>query len=270
MSIKLTDTQVALLSAASQREDHCLTPQTGARSGPARKAAARLLEAGLVKEARARKDAPVWRRDEDSGQAFSLRLTAAGLKAIAAKSGAAVDEDRAAPARNEDAAREAAGADEAAGREGTHTEAAAADAGPEGGPSRTDGSPRAPRAGSKMADVIARLEREAGATVGELCDATGWLPHTTRAALTGLRKRGYALVSDRSDRMRGTVYRIARAEAGEAPRRDHRRRFRACGTGTSHDAAVAVPAGADPEKPAEAARARRKGRGASARTRRAA
>ena len=180
MSIKLTETQIALLSAASQRDDHCLTPPTGARSGPARKAAARLLEAGFVKEARARKDAPVWGHDEDSGEGYSLRLTAAGLKAVAAKSGAAVDEDRAAPARNE-----------AAAREGTHAEAAAADAGPEGGPSRTEGSPRAPRAGSKMADVIARLEQEAGATVGELCDATGWLTHTTRAALTGLRKRGY-------------------------------------------------------------------------------
>ena len=52
----------------------------------------KLLEEGLVREVRARKDAPVWRRDEDTGQAFSLRLTAAGLKAIAAKSGAAVDE----------------------------------------------------------------------------------------------------------------------------------------------------------------------------------
>ena len=83
MSIKLTDTQLALLSAASQRDDHCLTPPTGARSGPARKAAAKLLEEGLVKEVRARKDAPVWRRDEDADQAFALKLTAAGLKAIA-------------------------------------------------------------------------------------------------------------------------------------------------------------------------------------------
>ena len=32
---------------------------------------------------------------------------------------------------------------------------------------------------------------------GELVAATGWLPHTTRAALTGLRKRGYAVGIDR-------------------------------------------------------------------------
>jgi DNA-binding MarR family transcriptional regulator len=37
------------------------------------------------------------------------------------------------------------------------------------------------------------LQREEGATLGELIDATGWLPHTTRAALTGLRKKGHAI-----------------------------------------------------------------------------
>ena len=83
MSIKLTDTQLVLLSAASQRNDHCLTPPAGARLGPARKAAAKLLKEGLVKEVRARKDTPVWRRDEEADQAFALKLTAVGLKAIA-------------------------------------------------------------------------------------------------------------------------------------------------------------------------------------------
>ncbi len=85
MSSKLNDTQLVLLSAASQREDHYLTPPAGARLGPARKAATKLLEAGLVKEVRARKDAPVWRRDEDADQAFAFKLTAAGLKAIVAE-----------------------------------------------------------------------------------------------------------------------------------------------------------------------------------------
>ena len=39
-----------------------------------------------------------------------------------------------------------------------------------------------------------------GATLAELVAATGWLPHTTRAALTGLRKRGYAVGIDRADK----------------------------------------------------------------------
>ena len=47
--------------------------------------------------------------------------------------------------------------------------------------------------------------------------ATGWLPHTTRAALTGLRKRGYAVTIDRSNKERGSTYRIGVEQgAGDA------------------------------------------------------
>ena len=35
------------------------------------------------------------------------------------------------------------------------------------------------------------MQRKTGATLDDLVEATGWLPHTTRAALTGLRKKGY-------------------------------------------------------------------------------
>ena len=45
-----------------------------------------------------------------------------------------------------------------------------------------------------------------GASVPELIAATGWLPHTTRAALTGLRKAGH--VVERSRRDGATCYRI--------------------------------------------------------------
>ena len=47
----------------------------------------------------------------------------------------------------------------------------------------------APRIGSKLATVINLLQRSDGATISNLIEATGWLAHTTRAALTGLRKR---------------------------------------------------------------------------------
>jgi hypothetical protein len=46
------------------------------------------------------------------------------------------------------------------------------------------------RAGTKVAAVIGLLSRAGGASIDDLIVATGWLPHTTRAALTGLRKRG--------------------------------------------------------------------------------
>src|SRR5206468_1599120 len=76
----------------------------------------------------------------------------------------------------------------------------------------------APRAGSKIAAVIGMLSRTEGVTIDGLVVATGWLPHTTRAALTGLRKRGYALISDRTDRTRGSIYRIAAAPpSGSSP-----------------------------------------------------
>ena len=50
-----------------------------------------------------------------------------------------------------------------------------------------------PRAGSKQALVLALLARAEGASLAELVAATGWLAHTTRAALTGLRKKGFCL-----------------------------------------------------------------------------
>jgi hypothetical protein len=50
MSIKFNDTQLVLLSAASQRDDHCLVPPTGPKRSQVQRAAAKLLEAELVKE----------------------------------------------------------------------------------------------------------------------------------------------------------------------------------------------------------------------------
>ena len=60
-------------------------------------------------------------------------------------------------------------------------------------------TPTSPRGGTKIAQVIELLQRGDGATLAELVAATGWLPHTTRAALTGLRKRGYAVGIDRAE-----------------------------------------------------------------------
>ena len=64
-----------------------------------------------------------------------------------------------------------------------------------------------PRDGSKQALVISMLSKKSGATIDALIDATGWLPHTTRAALTGLRKRGFAVERSQEDG-KTSVYRI--------------------------------------------------------------
>lgn len=46
---------------------------------------------------------------------------------------------------------------------------------------------------TKTDKVVALLTRKQGATIDDLVKATGWLPHTTRAAMTGLRKKGHAI-----------------------------------------------------------------------------
>jgi hypothetical protein len=73
--------------------------------------------------------------------------------------------------------------------------------------------PSAPRGGSKLARVIALLERDHGATIAELIAATGWLAHTTRAALTGLRKRGFAVAIDQADKAKRIIPPYALADA---------------------------------------------------------
>jgi hypothetical protein len=66
----------------------------------------------------------------------------------------------------------------------------------------------APRS-TKSAAVLALLGRDEGVTLAELIAATGWLPHTTRAALTGLRKKGHAITRAKRDDQ--TCYTVAAA-----------------------------------------------------------
>jgi hypothetical protein len=53
----------------------------------------------------------------------------------------------------------------------------------------------APAKATKKARLIALLSRKSGADVPGLSTTLGWLPHTTRAALSGLRKAGYEITS---------------------------------------------------------------------------
>ena len=62
---------------------------------------------------------------------------------------------------------------------------------------------------TKIGKVIALLERKEGATLDEMVAATGWLPHTTRAALTGLKKKGHTIKRDKRGDM--TCYRIMKS-----------------------------------------------------------
>ena len=58
-----------------------------------------------------------------------------------------------------------------------------------------------PRAGSKLAAIVALLEQDKGASLEELCEATGWLKHTVRGTIAGtLKKRfKYTITSTKKD-----------------------------------------------------------------------
>jgi hypothetical protein len=169
---KLTDTQLMLLSKATQQDGLLVIP-ANLKGAAATKVVKPLLAHGLVKDVPSKPDMPAWRRDETEGQSYALVITRDGRRAINAEdAGEEPDPPKPAPKSKRPA--------KAAARK---------NAKPAGDSE--------PRAGSKLALVIKLLTAARGATLDALAKATGWLPHTTRAALTGLRKRGYQIEKDR-------------------------------------------------------------------------
>lgn len=47
--------------------------------------------------------------------------------------------------------------------------------------------------------VLGLMRAEGGASLPAIVEVTGWLPHTARAALTGLRKKGHAIEKSKID-----------------------------------------------------------------------
>jgi Protein of unknown function (DUF3489) len=68
-----------------------------------------------------------------------------------------------------------------------------------------------PRASTKRAVLIGMLERPEGASVAEIGQRLGWLPHTVRAAITGLRHAGREVTRSK-DTTGQSVYRFALVE----------------------------------------------------------
>ncbi|KQR83709.1 DUF3489 domain-containing protein [Sphingomonas sp. Leaf343] len=168
---KLSDLQTILLSRASQRQDRSLLPvPEGVRGDADRidKAISALMKFGNAEEAPDAKPGQTWRSDGDLR--FGAVISDAGLVAIG------IEPDGIGPVGG-------------AGEE-TLVESHAGFERP-----------------TKAALVLALLQREQGATMAELMEATGWLPHTTRAALTGIRKKGHAVVKDKRDDV--TCYSVA-------------------------------------------------------------
>lgn len=68
------------------------------------------------------------------------------------------------------------------------------------------GEPKEPRAGTKQQTVIDMLRAKDGVSNPEIQEATGWAPHTVRGFFAGLKKKGMAVESIKTDA--GMVYRI--------------------------------------------------------------
>lgn len=68
---------------------------------------------------------------------------------------------------------------------------------------------------TKKAQLIRMLSRKSGADVPTISETLGWLPHTTRAALSGLRKSGFELSSEKPSNGKPSCYRITAKPAGD-------------------------------------------------------
>jgi hypothetical protein len=190
---KLTDTQLAILSSAARHEEGIASLPDRLKGQAAQRAGGVLIERGLMREIRAKAGRPAWRTDVDA-RSFSLQITKAGRQAIDARRDAEIDSG-------------AAGveAERLLGAEASANAAAIASI------SRAPAcrAPGAlPRPGTKQALIVDMLASPGGATIADLRKATGWLPHTTRAALTGLRKKGYAIERMSGERQEPSAYRI--------------------------------------------------------------
>jgi hypothetical protein len=72
--MKLSDTQLMILSSASQRTDHAAVLPANLKGSAANKVVNKLLNEKLLQELRAKDDMPVWRRGDDN-RPYSLRVT---------------------------------------------------------------------------------------------------------------------------------------------------------------------------------------------------
>lgn len=68
-------------------------------------------------------------------------------------------------------------------------------------------SDEAARPEKKSARLLALLQRAEGASVEDLSNELGWQQHTTRAALTGLRKKGHEISKAKEGSV--NIYRVA-------------------------------------------------------------
>lgn len=188
----LTDTQVIVLSRAAARDDGVPSRPPKMSKARAAKIGAALVERKLMREVPAKPGAPVWSVDEE-GRALAIVITARGRKAIDVQ-------HEVNPLPPSDIGEKVSSRRMGAGESAPTCEGSSASEGAKQKADHADsGSTVNPRVGSKQALIVSMLRADAGASIGMIANATGWLPHTTRAALTGLRKRGFSIERSRED-----------------------------------------------------------------------
>jgi len=202
----LTDTQLVLLPAASQREDGGIELAGGA----GHRVVGKLLSQGLIAAIPAIDPLPVWRRDDEQGR-LALRITERGLAAIQVEDGAMAEDSR-----NSKQAADVV-SDKRPGR-------VAASRGKKKRGETSQASVEACHGGSKQARVIAMLQTRQGTSIAAITKATGWRPHSVRGFLAAAvrTKLGLTLVSEKTGEER--VYRIVARDAAAKRKGQSRRK----------------------------------------------
>src|SRR5712671_6332073 len=210
--MQLSDTQLLILSSASQRTDHAALLPANLKGSAAKKVVDRLLKEKLLQELHAKDDMPVWRRGDDN-RPYSLQITKAGLKAIEVDEVAEAPNNKAATDSNAVAAAAVSGQAKSsergslAKRSGSRkTAAVSAKA------TRTDQA----KSDSKQDKIVALLQRPKGATLDALVKETQWQKHSVRGFLAGTvrKKLKLPLLSEKIDGVR--TYRIGTGKAAKS------------------------------------------------------
>jgi hypothetical protein len=213
----LSDTQLLILSAASQRTDHAATLPANLKGGAAKKVIDRLLKQKLLQELHAKDDMPVWRRGDDN-RPYTLRITKAGLKAIEVEDIAEVPDIKITAGRDEVAAANKPAEAKSSERPGRANQSKAKKA---AAPSAkaTKASPGRRRPDSKQDQIVALLQQPGGATLEELVKTTGWQKHSVRGFLAGTvrKKLKLPLHSEKIDGIR--TYRIGASRVVKAAKK---------------------------------------------------
>jgi cell division septation protein DedD len=218
---KLIDSQLVLLSNAAQREDRMVAPPGRLKGPAATKVLKPLLRSRFIEEVPAKGGYPIYRRDPDAGP-IALRVTDKGLSVIGVEpQGPTIGPETAKEAALKKGSRTSEPQKQTAAKPKSAPAArergSAAKAGRQGPKSRSQPT-AASQAGAKQALLIEMLQTKHGANIDAIVEATGWLPHTGRAMISGLRKAGFKIEVERTEGKK-SVYRIVAGPKAPKSRR---------------------------------------------------